>query len=132
MNFEYLIKEHNLKVTPQRLAILTNMHDYGHIDIDNLYIEVKKQFSSISLATLYKNINLMIKNTLIKEVKIPALKSRYEIIKETHAHILCTNCHEFEDIKFKCESLFSDVENDTSYKISDSDFIFSGLCQKCQ
>ncbi len=132
MNFEYLIKEHNLKVTPQRLSILTNMYNHGHIDIDNLYIEVKKQFSSISLATLYKNINLMIKNSLIKEVKVPALKSKYEIIKETHAHILCTKCNEFEDIEFKCESLFSDVERDTSYKINDSDFIFSGLCRKCQ
>ena len=132
MNYEYLIKEHNLKITPQRVSILTNMYNYGHISVDDLYKEVKKQFTNISLATLYKNINLMIQNALIKEVKIPLLKSKYEIVKDTHAHILCTKCNEFEDVPFKCESLISDVEQDTSYKINDSDFIFSGLCQKCQ
>ena len=132
MNFETIIKEHHLKVTPQRLAILTNMHSYGHIDIDSLYTEVKKQFSSISLATMYKNINLMIKNSLVKEVKLPLLKSRYEIRKKTHAHLLCTKCNEFEDIPFPCTSLVGDIEKETSYKIDDSEFIFSGLCQKCQ
>ena len=132
MNFEYLIKEHNLKVTPQRIAILTNMFEYGHIDIDNLYTQVKKQFNTISLATLYKNINIMIKNSLIKEVKIPLLKSRYEIKKATHAHLLCTKCNKFEDIPFSYKSLVRDIEKDTSYKIINSDFIFSGLCQKCQ
>jgi len=132
MNFEYLIKEHNLKVTPQRVAILTNMYNYGHIDIDDLFVQVKKQFSTISLATLYKNINIMINNSIIKEVKIPFLKSKYEIKKETHAHLLCTECKEFEDIPLDYLSIVKDIENNTSYKIDNSDFIFSGLCQKCQ
>ncbi|PHS56929.1 MAG: transcriptional repressor [Sulfurimonas sp.] len=132
MNFEYLIKTHNLKVTAQRVSILENMNNYGHINIDELFLEVKKNFNNISLATLYKNINLMIKNSLIKEVKIASYKSKYEIKKDTHAHILCTVCNEFEDLDFNCSLAVDNVEKTTAYKIDNSEFIFSGICQKCQ
>jgi len=132
MDFEYLIKQHNLKVTPQRLSILTSMHKYGHIGIDDLYIEVRKYFSTISLATLYKNINLMLKNSLITEVKIPSIKSKYEIKKEAHAHVFCTVCKEFEDVAFDYKSIITKVEKNTAYKVDASEFVFSGICQNCQ
>ena len=132
MNYNELLKTHQLKITPQRVAILENMHDFGHISIDELYLHVKKTFNSISLATLYKNIHAMLEKTLIKEVSIPAQKSKYEIIKAPHSHLLCTTCKEFEDIVIETSSIVKEVENSTHYQIDSSEFIFSGVCSNCQ
>jgi Fur family peroxide stress response transcriptional regulator len=132
MNYENLLHEHTLKATPQRLGILSLMHANGHISIDELFEQIKKQFSSISLATLYKNINAMLESSLITEVKIPNMKPKYEIAKDTHAHLLCDACGEFKDISIDLEKLISLTEAKSNYALKDTSLIFSGLCEKCQ
>ena len=132
MNLELLLKEHNLKVTPQRLGILEVMQSAGHISIDELYLHVKKEFRSISLATLYKNIHAMIERALIKEVKVPTQKVKYEIIKAPHAHLYCKICHSVEDIAIKSDSLTECVDMTQHFTIEESEVVFSGICEACQ
>ena len=132
MNYTQLLKEHNLKVTPQRLGILSLMQDAGHLDVEELFVDIKKQFSSISLATLYKNINAMLENKLITEIKIPQHKSKYEIAKEPHVHLLCQQCNEFIDLNVNIDSLVNEAADKSHYQLLDSSIVLCGVCQKCQ
>ena len=132
MNYELLLRERNMKVTPQRLGILTLMHDYGHISVEDLYEKIKKQFSSISLATLYKNVNAMISVSLLKEVKIPNMKSKYEIVKTPHAHLLCESCGALEDFQINMDEVSHLLESKSDFKVNQTDLIFSGICHNCQ
>ncbi len=132
MNYELLLKENNLKITPQRLGILQLMHEAGHISIEELFASIKKQFSSISLSTLYKNINAMLETSLIKEVKAPDIKARYEVSKTPHAHLVCHVCGEFKDIHFDIARVAHTIADDNGYTIDDTSLIVSGICPKCQ
>jgi len=132
MNYELLLRERNMKVTPQRLGILTLMHDYGHISVEDLYEKIKKQFSSISLATLYKNVNAMISVSLLKEVKVPNMKSKYEIVKIPHAHLLCESCGTLEDFEMNMNEVSHLLESKSDFKVNETDLIFSGTCHNCQ
>ncbi|RUM61994.1 MAG: transcriptional repressor [Sulfurimonas sp.] len=132
MNYELLLKQNNLKITPQRLGILQLMHEAGHISIEELFASIKKQFSSISLATLYKNINAMLETSLIKEVKAPEVKARYEISKTPHAHLVCHVCGEFKDIHFDVVHVAHTIADTSGYTINDTSLIVSGTCPKCQ
>jgi len=132
MDYETLLREHHLKVTPQRLGILSLMHRYGHIAVEDLFVHIKKQFSSISLATLYKNINAMLANRLISEVKIPNMKTRYEITKDPHLHMLCNQCHEFIDLELDLNALVAEASHRSHYKIETTSIILSGICESCQ
>ncbi len=132
MNYELLLREHKLKVTPQRLGILTLMQNAGHLDVEELFVLIKKQFSSISLATLYKNINAMLENSLITEIKIPRHKSKYEIAKEPHIHLLCQKCNEFIDVSVNIDSLVDEVSMKSHYQLMDSSIVLCGVCEKCQ
>lgn len=126
-----LLKKHNLKATPQRLEILATIAKHGHITIDNLYAEIKDKFSSISLATIYKNINSMTEEKLLSEVKIPNSKSVYEIVKDGHAHLKCEVCGEITDMVIDSEEIFKPISSEYNFKIHHSDVIISGVCQKC-
>jgi len=126
-----LLKKHNLKATPQRLAILSTVAKYGHITIDNLYAEIKDMFHSISLATIYKNINSMTDEKLLCEVKIPNSKSVYEIVKDGHAHLKCEVCGEIKDMVINSEEIFEPISNEYQFKIHHSDVIISGVCKNC-
>ncbi len=132
MNHELLLKQHHLKITPQRLGILNLMYSAGHISVDELYTSIKKQFSSISLATLYKNINAMLETSLIKEIKAPEIKTRYEITKESHAHLVCNKCGEFKDVPFDINQIAMSIASDNNYNINDTSLIISGTCPNCQ
>ena len=57
-NLHSILKKTPLKSTPQRLAILNTIQKNGHICVEDMFKELKPQFPSLSLATIYKNINL--------------------------------------------------------------------------
>lgn len=132
MTHQALLQSHQLKATPQRLAIIQLMENYGHISIDELYSSIRQSFSSISLATLYKNVNSMMGVNLIREVKIPGHKTRYEIEKETHAHLLCTQCGELKDIEFNPQTFIKLASTQSAYQAQEVSVVISGICPNCQ
>lgn len=131
-NFTNMLRAHHLKATPQRLAMLELISTYGHINIDKLYEDVKVRFDSISQATIYKNIKAMTKSMILFEVKLPNKKSVYEIVKENHSHLLCTECGEVEDIFIDTNKIIDDISSKHTFKIEQSDVVFSGSCGSCQ
>jgi len=131
-HYTTILREHNLKATPQRLEITNALHLNGHMSIERLYEIMLKKFNSISLATIYKNINLMLEASLIQEVKIPNTKSVYELTKESHSHTVCSECREITDIDLdlsKIETLATEI---SAFKIDYTDLVLSGICKKCQ
>ncbi len=132
INFTNELRLHNLKATPQRLAISDAMHTHGHINIDALYTIMLKKFNSISLATIYKNINLMLDNSFIQEVKLPQNKSVYEITKEVHSHLVCQKCEEVSDIELELQTILHEVQIQSNFKVSKTNLVLSGICKKCQ
>ncbi len=131
-NTTTLLRQNGIKVTPQRIAIVELMHHMGHISIEELYAQIKEKFPSISLATLYKNINAMLENAFVKEVKIVGHKSRFELAKVAHAHVICQKCGKVEDVHIDTQSFVQTIEKETAYRLSESEFQFIGICKACQ
>ncbi|MCW8838227.1 MAG: transcriptional repressor [Thiovulaceae bacterium] len=131
-NFEVMLREHNLKATKQRIGILSIMEMRGHINIEELYEKIKKSFPSISLATLYKNMHLMLENKLLTEVGVKNSKTLYEITKEDHAHMHCEKCNEVVDIDFDFENITDNLDNKNGFILKDTQVIFSGICKSCK
>ena len=127
-----LLKEYDLKVTPQRMCIVEELLKNGHLSIEEMFDKIKDRFPSLSLATVYKNINAMMDKNFIKEVKIPNHKSKYELTKDEHAHLICEKCGNMEDIEVDNKTLVKEVEGKSHYKIDHTAFIFGGLCPTCQ
>lgn len=132
MKYEHLLKQHHLKATPQRIAIMRLMQERGHISIEDLYAAIRQKFASISLATLYKNIHTMMGVQLVREVKMPGQKAKYEIEKAPHAHILCTECGEFKDIEVDSEQLLKKAVDESGYKANEVAIVISGTCPECR
>lgn len=130
-NYTNLLKEYDLKVTPQRVAIVEELFKNGHMNIDDLYKKLLSKFPSVSLATIYKNINAMVEKVFLSEVKIPNSKSVYELVKTEHAHLVCSCCGNIEDIILDASSLLNEVSTLSSFKIDSTNIVLSGICPKC-
>ena len=130
-NYTVLLKNYNLKVTPQRVAIVEELYLNGHMNIDDLYKKLLAKFPSISLATIYKNINAMVEKVFLSEVKIPNTKSVFELVKEEHAHLVCSECGNIEDIMLDVSSVLEEVTSKSKFKIESTNLVLSGLCPNC-
>ena len=122
-----LLKQNDLKATIQRTNILKSINRVGHINIDEIYEELKKHYPTISLATIYKNIILMVQQNIIVEIPINGKKSKYELKKDDHIHLICKSCGNIEDRDLN--SCDIDIEN---FQIVSKQINLYGLCKNCQ
>ena len=131
LDYVALLKEKALTVTPQRVEIVSLLSLNQHINVDELYALLHNSFPSISLATVYKNINVMLERSLLSEVQIPNKKNVYEMMVEEHSHLMCLQCHEILDLKIDTSNLIEEVESKSGYSINNSNIVFCGVCSSC-
>ena len=129
-NYINLLKKNDLKATIQRTSILKSIDQAGHINIDEIYEDVKEQYPTLSLATIYKNIILMQQNSVIVEVPMNGEKSKYELKKDDHIHLICQQCGSIQDREITQSTQKTLViEN---FKLNNSQINLYGVCQNCQ
>lgn len=131
MNYASILNNHNLKATPQRLEIVAILYKKGHVNIDDLYKFLQEKFPSLSLATIYKNINAMCEKHFINELKIPNEKNVYELTKEEHSHVICSKCNVILDINLDTTQVINQAKQISNFRLNESSIIFNGLCPKC-
>ena len=133
-DYAQLLKESGLKATFQRMNILERIEVHGHMSIDAIYEEVVKTHPSLSLATVYKNIILMVEKGVLVEVPISGKKSKYELAKEDHIHLVCTECGEVEDKPKEpvADDLFDAMVQKENFTLCKQQINLYGVCSACQ
>ncbi|MBC8236931.1 MAG: transcriptional repressor [Helicobacteraceae bacterium] len=126
-----LLKEKKLTVTPQRVEIVNLLSTNRHINVDELYALLHSSFPSISLATVYKNLNTMLANKILSEVQIPNKKNLYELAKEEHSHVVCTECDAILELVVNLEEIYKEAHQKSDYSLESSRLVFTGKCSEC-
>ncbi|MDQ1325089.1 MAG: Fur family transcriptional regulator, peroxide stress response regulator [Campylobacterota bacterium] len=129
-----LLKESGLKATFQRLHIVEVVDRYGHIGIEGIYDKVTKIHPSLSVATIYKNIIIMVEKGVLVEVPIAGKKSKYELSKLDHMHLICTQCGEVEDLPCieSIDKIFDSLMQKEHFKLFRQQINLYGVCSHCQ
>jgi Fur family transcriptional regulator, peroxide stress response regulator len=92
------LKNNNLKVTPQRIAVLealTSLKD--HPTADKIKEYVVKNHPNIAVGTIYKTLETFVEKGLVKKVKTDVDVMRYDSILDKHHHLYCDNTERIED-----------------------------------
>ena len=133
-DYATLLKESGLKATFQRMQLLENIEEHGHMSIEAIYEELVKTHPSLSLATVYKNIILMVEKGVLVEVPIEGKKSKYELRKEDHIHLVCTECGEVEDKPRmqETDTLLNTLTTGEHFKLTKQQINLYGVCAHCQ
>jgi Fur family transcriptional regulator, peroxide stress response regulator len=90
--------EKGLKVTPQRIAVfeaIINLHN--HPTAENIIEFIRKKNPHIATATVYKVLDALTENSLIRRVKTEKDIMRYDAILESHHHLYCSLSDRIED-----------------------------------
>jgi Fur family peroxide stress response transcriptional regulator len=129
------LKERDFRITPQRLAILKILAaSEGHPSVDDIYQEVKVEFPTTSLATIYKTISLLKELNEVLELSFPDGSNRYDGNNPVpHPHAICVKCKKILDPELiNIDALTEEMSRKTGYKIFYHELEFFGLCPDCQ
>lgn len=90
--------EKGLKVTPQRIAILEAIIKLNnHPTAENIFDYIRNNHPNIATATVYKVLDALVANELIKKVKTERDVMRYDAVMESHHHLYCSESDRIED-----------------------------------
>jgi Fur family peroxide stress response transcriptional regulator len=129
------LRGRDCRITPQRVAILKIfLASSDHPSIEQVYNQVKVNFPTTSLATVYKTVNLLKEVGEILEIGFTDGGNRYDGNKPyPHPHLICTQCKTIIDPDIGLiDKISSDLEKNSGYKIRSHQIEFFGICPTCQ
>lgn len=92
------LKNSNLKVTPQRIAVLEALENLkDHPTADKIKEYVVKNHPNVAVGTIYKTLETFVEKGLAKKVKTDGDVMRYEAILDKHHHLYCEDTERIED-----------------------------------
>jgi len=129
------LRERGCRITPQRIAILkVFLSSCAHPSVEQVYSQVKVNFPSTSLATVYKTVHLLKDIGEILEFGTINGRNRYDGIKPyPHPHLICTTCKAIIDPELSLLSqLTAEVEATSGFRVTSHQLDFYGICPLCQ
>ncbi|MFZ5584798.1 MAG: Fur family transcriptional regulator [Thermodesulfobacteriota bacterium] len=123
------------RLTPQRLAVLRILADSReHPSVERIYLEVKRDFPTTSLATIYKTVTLLKDLGQVLELGFADGGSRYDGGRPyPHPHVICTKCGTIVDPDYPgMAAMAAEMAVKSGFKIDYHRLDFFGLCPRCQ
>jgi Fur family transcriptional regulator, ferric uptake regulator len=120
--------------TRQRQVILEELRKLKmHPTAASLYGIVRERLPSISLGTVYRNLEMLCAAGLVQKLEFGGAEARYDGTVARHDHIRCVQCGRLEDVGGPPLDLPGDHANDLGgYKILGHRFEYFGICAACQ
>jgi Fur family peroxide stress response transcriptional regulator len=129
--FEKLCRSRGIRVTPQRLAVYRVLsRDLAHPTAESVYKRLSKELPGLSQATIYRTLQFLESENLIRRVSSPGAIGRYDANIGPHQHLLCRVCGSLKDISVP--ALHSAVIPKVSgFTVEELDIRLVGLCKTC-
>lgn len=137
MNATDILKLHNIKKTPGRIAIIKAIQDQSLPLSEN---EIKKQMAeNYDRITFYRNIQILTAAGIIHKIVVDNTLVRYGINccesththgvhRNSHAHFFCERCQSVICLQ---DIMIPDFCLPKGFVSVDSDIIIKGKCEKC-
>ena len=128
------LRNEGLRITPQRIAIIKYViNTQSHPSAEEIHKVIQKKYPMVSMATVYKTLDLLRKMSMVQELGFADGSARYEANVEKHINIICMRCGRIDDIdEHSLSTLESKVAEESNYEIFGRRFELYGFCSECK
>jgi Fur family peroxide stress response transcriptional regulator len=110
------LRARGYRVTPQRLSVAKRiLKNSEHVSADNVYLQVRQENPTISLATVYTTLEVLETAGLITSLVTSMGKKVYDPKTSPHINLVCTKCGRIEDA-FMDSAEFADIERKAAHE----------------
>ena len=121
--------------TTQRIAIMRNMQSRcDHPTAYDVYDAVKTELPHISLTTVYRLLNSLNREGLLRRIVVEGESDRFDADISGHSHAVCTVCGRIIDCPAVSgdDAPFEKLLEAYGFEASCCDMIFRGVCTGCR
>ena len=122
-----------MKYSRQReLICRTVLQHPCHPTADMVYSMVREQEPTISLGTVYRNLNLLAEQGALKKISLPNASDRFDGRTDAHQHLLCKGCGKLFDVDIgPLETLEDQLYRVRDFTVTGYEVYLTGLCRDC-
>jgi Fur family transcriptional regulator, peroxide stress response regulator len=127
------LRSKGYKATPQRIAICrVVLNNREHPTAKAIYDKVKKLYPTVSLATVYKTLEVLRELNLVQELNFPKGHARFDSYIKPHVNLICQVCGSIKDIDDPtAREITHKVSESTNFKPNGQRIDVYGTCLNC-
>jgi Fur family ferric uptake transcriptional regulator len=132
--WEALLRQKGLRVTKQRLAVLAEVSDRPHADVDTIAAGARDHLGSLSTQAVYDVLYALTAAGLVRRIESAGSRARFELdTGDNHHHLVCRSCAAIDDVECATgEKPCLHARGGAGYRIDQAEVTFWGICPDCQ
>lgn len=124
-----------MRYSPQRELVLAAVRDYPHLSAEDIYHQlissIHDKCFSISLATVYRNLNQLLESGYIQKISFPGGADHFEGNLTPHFHLICEHCGKIIDAPFPKAHMDEQFKM-YAFTAHHAEILIHGLCHECE
>ena len=135
-DFRAYLREHNLPITAQRLAIADIiLGSDNHLSAEDIMLELGARGATVGTATVYRTLEVLLRSGFIVERDFGEGFKRFEAARgiPNHEHLLCSLCGrltEFRDERLERMTML--IAEQYGYTRQGHRLVITGICRDCR
>jgi Fur family peroxide stress response transcriptional regulator len=120
----------NMRYSHQREQIYQALTcRYDHPTAETLYQALRPQNPSLSLGTVYRNLNQLAERGMVQ--RMPFTPDRYDANVAEHPHFFCTQCGALYDLPLSTGQNLTQEVASLGFQVQRQEVYFRGICKDC-
>jgi Fur family ferric uptake transcriptional regulator len=130
---EEMLREHGLRVTAQRLAVLRAVATHPHGTAEAVALTVRAELGTISVQAVYDALGALVDAGLVRRLQPAGSPARFERrTGDNHHHVVCRECGHTADVDCATGSApCLTPSDDLGFVIDEAEVIYWGRCPAC-
>ncbi len=133
--FRDFLATRGLRMTRERIRILDAvLASNEHFDAERLYLDLRSRARTVSRATVYRTLDLLVQSGLVDRSRFGSDAFSYEPMhgREHHDHMVCSSCgHVIEFVSREIERLQEKACEELDFIPQSHRLTIFGLCARC-
>jgi len=130
------LREHGLRVTKQRVAVMTALEDRPHAGADAVIAAVRADVGQVSTQAVYDVLNTLSERGIVRRIQPAGSSARYELRVGNHHHLVCRGCGSVVDVDCATTTASCLDPRDLDrhapgFVVDEAEVTFWGLCTTC-
>ena len=129
-----LLRQHGVRVTAQRLAVLRAVSGRPHGTAHDVARLARAEIGAISHQAVYDALGVLVEKGILRRIQPAGSPARYERrAGDDHHHLVCRACGRIVDIDSAVGAAPSQTPvDDGDFEIDEAEVIYWGLCPTCR
>jgi Fur family transcriptional regulator, stress-responsive regulator len=128
------LREHDLQVTAQRVAVIRAVSERPHGTANEIIDDVRREIGAISRQSVYDTLGLLTERNIIRRIQPAGSSARFEDrVGDNHHHLICRSCDRLIDVDCAAGETPCLAPVDAGdFVVHEAEVTYWGMCPTCR